>query len=56
MNQRLVDATCQCLLAQAQEGEAMEMDEVQIEQKILQEFGQCLQQFIECSADVDHAL
>ncbi|XP_059471575.1 protein lin-54 homolog [Neocloeon triangulifer] len=56
MNQRLVDATCHCLLAQAQEGESMEMDEVQIEQKILQEFGECLKQFIECSASVDHNL
>ncbi|CAB3371368.1 Hypothetical predicted protein [Cloeon dipterum] len=56
MNQRLVDATCQCLLAQAQEGESMEMEDVQIEQKILQEFGECLKQFIECSASVDHNL
>jgi hypothetical protein len=68
MNQRLVEATCECLLAQAkqgedareegeeEEGEGAGPDEVEIERRVLEEYGACLKQFIECSTKLDHSL
>jgi hypothetical protein len=66
MNQRLVEATCQCLLAQAKQGENTvdddeeeerpPMDEAEIERRVLEEYGECLKQFIECSTKLDSTL
>lgn len=68
MNQRLVEATCQCLLAQAKQGEGAgegeeeeeeggsSLDEAEIERRVLEEYGECLKQFIECSTKLDHTL
>ena len=43
----VVEATCQCLLAQAEEAERNGQPEVEIEGLIIQEFGRCLSQIIE---------
>ena len=43
----VVEATCQCLLAQAEEAERNEKKEVEIEGMIIEEFGRCLSQIIE---------
>ena len=71
MNQRLVEATCECLLAQAKQGEDVQPDgeeeeeeqeerarpdEAEIERRVLEEYGACLRQFIECSTKLEHAL
>ena len=43
----VVEATCQCLLAQAEEAERTEKKEVEIEGLIIEEFGRCLSQIID---------
>ena len=43
----VVEATCQCLLAQAEEAERQGQAEVEIEGLIIQEFGRCLSQIID---------
>ena len=43
----VVEATCQCLLAQAEEAERNGQAEVEIEGLIIQEFGRCLSQIID---------
>ena len=43
----MVEATCQCLLAQAEEAERQGQAEVEIEGLIIQEFGRCLSQIID---------
>lgn len=43
----VVEATCQCLLAQAEEAERNKVKEENIEGLILEEFGRCLLQIIE---------
>lgn len=47
INPEVVEATCQCLLAQAEESERNQQDEAQVEALILEEFGRCLVQIIE---------
>jgi len=47
VTQEVVEATCQCLLAQAEEGERLGLSELQIEQQVLEEFGRCLSQIID---------
>merc|ERR1712150_179332 len=46
VTQEVVEATCQCLLAQAEEGEKVS-EEKETEKKVLEEFGRCLAQIIE---------
>lgn len=43
----VVEATCQCLLAQAEESERNKLKETEIEGLIIEEFGQCLMQIID---------
>jgi hypothetical protein len=43
----VVEATCQCLLAQAEESEKKGQSEPEIESQILEEFGRCLVQIID---------
>lgn len=47
MTQEVVEATCQCLLAQV-EGEGKLTDSV--ERMIVEEFGRCLVEIIDCAA------
>ena len=47
VSQEVVEATCQCLLAQAEEGEKKGKDIEQIERIVLEEFGRCLVQIID---------
>jgi len=47
VTQEVVEATCQCLLAQAEEGEKQVAEEKETEKKVLEEFGRCLAQIIE---------
>jgi protein lin-54 len=46
----VIDATCQCLLAQAEHGEKSDFDYKGIENLVLEEFGRCLTQIIECAS------
>ncbi|XP_042213705.1 protein lin-54 homolog isoform X2 [Homarus americanus] len=46
MNQEVVEATCQCLLAQADEAESALVSEAQLEQTVIAEFSRCLMQII----------
>lgn len=43
----MVEATCQCLLAQAEEAERNNLTEEEIEGLIIEEFGRCLNQIID---------
>jgi hypothetical protein len=43
----VVEATCQCLLAQAEEAEKKGLGEVESEAMVIEEFGRCLKQIIE---------
>ncbi|RWS27252.1 protein lin-54-like protein, partial [Leptotrombidium deliense] len=43
----VLEATCQCLLATAEDGERLKMNYAKIEEKILEEFGSCLTKIIE---------
>jgi len=47
VTQEVVEATCQCLLAQAEEGEKQAKVEDEIEKSVLEEFGRCLVQIID---------
>ena len=47
VSQEVVEATCQCLLAQAEEGEKKGQSIEQIERIVLEEFGRCLVQIID---------
>ena len=47
VSQEVVEATCQCLLAQAEEGEKKGQNIEQIERIVLEEFGRCLVQIID---------
>ena len=47
VSQEVVEATCQCLLAQAEEGEKKGKNVEQIERIVLEEFGRCLVQIID---------
>lgn len=50
LTQDVVEATCQCLLAQAEEGEKEGLSEEIIERNVIQEFGRCLGQIIDFSS------
>jgi len=43
----VAEATCACLVAQAEEAERTRQQEMMEEQMILQEFGRCLMQVIQ---------
>jgi len=47
ITQEVVEATCQCLLAQAEEAERLCKSSVETEGLVLEEFGRCLLQIIE---------
>jgi len=47
VTQEVVEATCQCLLAQAEDGERLGVAEEQVERQVLEEFGRCLSQIID---------
>ena len=47
ITQEVVEATCQCLLAQAEEADRMGRSSVETEGMVLEEFGRCLLQIIE---------
>ena len=47
LTQEVVEATCQCLLAQAEQGEKEDLAEEFIERQVIQEFGRCLGQIID---------
>ncbi len=46
----VVEATCQCLLAQAEESERSGVGETETEALILEEFGRCLTQIIDIAS------
>ncbi|XP_071525010.1 protein lin-54 homolog isoform X3 [Panulirus ornatus] len=46
MNQEVVEATCQCLLAQADKAESALVSEAQLEHTVISEFSRCLMQII----------
>lgn len=48
MTQEVVEATCQCLLAV--EGDTKSQVSEQVERLILEEFGRCLVQIIDCAS------
>uniref|UniRef100_T1IXQ6 CRC domain-containing protein n=1 Tax=Strigamia maritima TaxID=126957 RepID=T1IXQ6_STRMM len=50
----VIQLTCQCLLAQAEECEKGELDDVNIERKVLEEFGRCLIAIINCANRTKH--
>ncbi|KAI1285799.1 Protein lin-54 -like protein [Halotydeus destructor] len=45
----VIDAACQCLLATAENGEKKKLPYEQIEKLIIEEFGRCLEQIIDCA-------
>ena len=45
----LIDATCVCLLAQAEEAEKSNLDEKKGEELVIKEFGRCMMQIIEAA-------
>jgi len=47
INREVAEATCSCLIAQAEEAELQELDEEQIERLIIEEFSRCLVEIIE---------
>jgi len=47
VTQEVVEATCQCLLAQAEEGEKKTKSDLETEKFVLEEFGRCLVQIID---------
>jgi hypothetical protein len=53
MTQEVLDATCLCLLAQAEEAERMDNSEEEAERFIIEEFGRCLVQIIECATKTE---
>ncbi|XP_076040564.1 protein lin-54 homolog isoform X2 [Oratosquilla oratoria] len=46
MNQEVVEATCQCLLAQADKAEKSQVSSAQLEYTVISEFSRCLMQII----------
>lgn len=58
MTQEVIDATCQCLIAQAEESERLSTAEHQAERLVLEEFGRCLVQIIDCASKTEgnHAI
>ena len=47
MTSDVVEATCQCLLAQAEEAESHKLSQEETEGMIIGEFGRCLKQIID---------
>lgn len=50
MTQDVIEATVQCMIAQAEECQKMPVSKKQAEKMILEEFGRCLVEIIEFSA------
>lgn len=55
MSSEVVEATCQCLLAQAEEAERNGLSTEEGERLIIEEFGRCLVQIIGCSNPEENA-
>lgn len=47
MTDKVVEITCQCLLAQAEEAERNMYDEETSQRLVIEEFGRCLKEIIE---------
>lgn len=56
MTQEVLNATCLCLLAQAEEAERLDSSEEEAERFIIEEFGRCLVQIIECATKTEGLL
>jgi hypothetical protein len=56
MTQDVLNATCLCLLAQAEEAERLDSSEEEAERFIIEEFGRCLVQIIECATRTEGLL
>jgi len=56
MTQEVLNATCLCLLAQAEEAERLDSSEEEAERFIIEEFGRCLVQIIECATKTEGML
>lgn len=48
MSDNVVSATCQCLVAQAEEAEKLDLNDEEAEKLIIEEFGRCLVEIISC--------
>ncbi|XP_034244525.1 protein lin-54 homolog [Thrips palmi] len=48
MSDHVVSATCQCLMAQAEQAESLKLDDAEAEKLIIEEFGRCLVEIISC--------
>lgn len=48
MSNHVVSATCQCLVAQAEQAESMKLEDAEAEKLIIEEFGRCLVEIISC--------
>lgn len=48
MSDHVVSATCQCLVAQAEQAEKLNLEEEEAEKLIIEEFGRCLVEIISC--------
>ncbi|KAJ1521300.1 hypothetical protein ONE63_002978 [Megalurothrips usitatus] len=48
MSDNVVNATCECLVAQAEKAEKTDLDDVEAEKLIIEEFGRCLVEIISC--------
>lgn len=48
MSDNVVSATCQCLMAQAEQAESMKLEDAEAEKLIIEEFGRCLVEIISC--------
>lgn len=53
MTPEVLNATCLCLLAQAEEAERLDSNEEEAERFIIEEFGRCLVQIIECATKTE---
>jgi hypothetical protein len=56
MTQEVLNATCLCLLAQAEEAERLDSSEEEADRFIIEEFGRCLVQIIECATKTEGLL
>lgn len=55
MTNDVIEATNQCLIAQADDAERNMLSDEQAQKQILEEFGRCLVQIIECSTNAMHS-
>lgn len=55
MTDKVVEITCQCLMAQADEAERSMFDEDTSERMIIEEFGRCLKEIIDSAHKAETA-